>query len=652
MSSRHRIILQTNPATIRTGLAENAKTLLKYLHKTGKYDICHMCTQGTLTNAPQLNLSPWKSYGSIPPDQELVNRINADPIFGRNASYGAVNIDAVVKDYKPTIWIGSDDCWAFPLADYTEKPWYSKIHSIPHITIDSLPVMEQAYEQAKRSKNYLTWAPFAANEMKKRGGASMSHVGSIYGAMDINDFSPIAESDKLNLRKRFNISPDTFVFLFVFRNQLRKQANTILEAFARFKAEHPGVKAALHFHTSFSEKGQGWDLPKMATYYGLKSEELLCTYVCKTCGAWAVAPYAGEDLKCPVCGDEKGLITANIVTGVPGNQMKMIYGISDAVLSCFTSGGQELNSCQGLLCGKPLACTDYSCGQDFCLPGVTDKFVYPVKWHPTHEAGSNFIKATNDVSSIAAFMRKVVRQSKRDLQEVGERGRDWAVRTFGIDAIGAQWEKLFSTLPANLDWSSVDLSAPPVKNPGYKAAEGLDDVTWLKTIYKGILLMEVQDNDEGLKHWTDKLKAGITRQSIQEYFVKVANEENIKHGAAQVDFGSLLDNRKGRRRCLFVMKESLGDVAMVTSLFESLHQQHPNTDLYVATDPKYAGILAGNEHIYKVLPYIAAMEGELAMIGQGKGVKYFDYYYHPGITTQRQLSYLSNPEPAFDVVLH
>lgn len=650
--SRHRILLQTNPCNIKTGLAENAKTLLKYLHKTGRYDIAHLCTQGTPTNAPQLNLSPWKSYGSIPPDQDLINRINSDPVFGRNASYGAANIDNVVKEFKPSIWIGSDDVWSFPLADYADKPWYKRINSIHHITVDSLPVMEQAYEQASRSKVYLTWARFAADEMKRRGGEKMAHVSSIYGAMDIGDFSPISDADRVNIRKQFNISQDTFVFLFVFRNQLRKQANTILEAFSRFKAEHPGVKAALHFHTSFSERGQGWDLPKMAAYYGIKSEELLCTYVCKSCGAWAVAPYAGEDLKCPICGDEKGLITTNIINGVPGNQMKMIYGISDACLSIFTSGGQEYHSVQSLLCGKPLACTNYSCGEDFCLPGITDTFVYPVKWHPTHEAGSNFIKAANDVGSIASFMRKVVRQSKRDLQEVGERGRAWAVKTFGIDAIGAQWEKLFDTLPANLDWSSVDLSSPPPKDPSYKAPEGLDDATWLKTIYKGILLMDVQDNDEGLRHWTDKLKAGVTRVAIQEYFVKVANDENAKHsGAAQVDFGSLLNTREGKKRGLVVIKESIGDVAIVTSLFESYHRQHDNTDLYVATDAKYAEILAGNEHVYKVLPYIPAMESELAMIGQGKGVRYFDYYYHPAITTQRQLAYLSNPEPAFDLVL-
>ena len=650
--SRHRILLQTDPPFVKTGLAENGKTLARHWFKQDKYDFAYYCAQGTATTHPHLNTTPWKSYGCIPPDQELINRINADPLFGRNASYGSVNIDAVIRDWKPTIWIGANDIWSFPLSDYADKPWYSKIHSLHHITIDSVPVNEQAYEQAKRSKNYLTWAKFGAKEMQRVGGPSMSHVSSIYGAMDINLFSPISPQEKSHLRKQFQIPEDTFIFLFVFRNQLRKSANRVLEAYSRFRKEHPSIKTALHFHTSFSEKAMGWDFPKMLAFYNIDPKELYCTYVCKECGAWAVAPYGGEDLRCPVCGAEKGLISANITTGVPAAQMKFIYGLSDACLSIFTSGGQEYHSVQSLLCGKPLACTNYSCGEDFCLPDITDSFVTPITWHPYDEAGSNFVKAANDVGSITSFMRKMVRQSKRDLQEAGEKGRAWAASEFGIEAIGKQWDKLFDTLPTNLDWSSVDLTSAPRKNPNHVPIETSDNALWLKDLYKNILLMDVPDQDSGLTHWLGKLAHGVGREPILAYFKQVAEQENAKlGGGAQNDFGSWLDNT-GRKRCLVVIKESIGDVVLVTSLFEDLHRQHPNTDLYVGTDPKYHELLVGNEHIHKVLPYIPAMEQELAMIGQGSGTHYFDYYYHLAVTTQRHLSYLSAPEPSFDILSH
>lgn len=643
---RHRILLQTNPCWLKTGLAENARTLLSYLYKRD-YEIAHLATQGTMTNDPRLFLTPWKSFGSIPPEQDIVNRINSDVIFGRDASYGALNIENVVKEWKPTIWIGSDDTWAFPLAYYSDKPWFKKVHGLHHITVDSIPVLGQCFEQAKRSKHYLTWAKFAAQEMRRVGGKDAAHIQSIYGAMDINQFSPITEAEKQDLRRRFSIPEDTFIFLFVFRNQLRKSANTILEAFARFKAENPNIKAVLHFHTSFSEKGAGWDIPMMARFYGVKDNELLCTYVCKGCGSWLVTRYQGEDLKCPVCGADKGLVTANITNGVPSSQMRLIYGLSDACLSVFTSGGQEYHSVQSLLCGKPLACTNYSCGEDFCVP-ETSPFITPIKWHPYHEPGTNFIKAANDVGGVAGFMRKMVRLPKRDIQEASERGRAWAAQTFGIETIGKQWEDLFSTLTPDIDWSKVEVEVDiPRKNPTYQPPAITDNIAWLKDIYKGILLMDVADNDSGLLHWTEKLTHGITRDQIIAYFRGVAESENAKLGGGTVqtpsqDFWSLIDRTTGRKRLLFIVKESFGDCLICTQLFESLKEKYENYDIYVMTSPQYNAVFLGNPFIFKVIPWVAAAENELIMTGAGHNDPYFHVYLNAPILTQSKLGYLTS----------
>lgn len=642
---RHRILFQSNPTYLKTGLAENSKTLLKYLWKTGRYDVAHYCTQGTSTIDPRLALTPWKSFGCIPPDQNLINQINSDPQLQRNASYGAVQIDAIVKEWKPTVWIGSDDVWSFQIGDYMDKPWYKQINSVPHITIDSVPVLDMAFEQAKRSKYYLTWAKFAPREMKRVGGAAMAHVGSIYGAMDTTMFSPISDQEKADVRKSFGIDQDTLIFLFVFRNQLRKSAVRIIEAFAHFKKEYPMAKAKLYFHTSFSEKGAGWDIPKMAAFYGLKNEDILCTYSCKTCGRWWVRPYGGEDIDCPHCGAKKSGITVNIMHGVPAHEMRYVYGISDACLSCFTSGGQEYHSVQSMLCGKPLACTNYSCGEDFCTD-ITAPFVYPLKYATYEEMGTNFLKSTTDFRDIAAFMRKMHKSGNRDRQEIGEKSRAWAQSTFGIEAIGKQWEDLFATMPMP-DWSTITLTGGARKNDQYANPQIDDETMWLKDMYRNILAMEVKDDDSGLAHWKDKLKAGAKREDIHRFFLNVATQENTKTQPPQ-DFSTMLDNT-GRKRGLFVIKESIGDVAICTALFKDFHHQNPNTDLYVATDPKYFEVLAGNEHVHKLIPYLAQMSNELMMIGQGKNNRFFDVYYQPAIQTQAVLGYLGRGEPAFDL---
>jgi len=639
---KRRILIHSNPPWIHTGLAENIKTLIPYLIKTGKYEIAHYCSQVSVADG-NLKTTPWKTYGCIPNEQNILAELNRDPAKARDVSYGSWNIDSVIKDFKPHIYVGSDDIWGFSKSNYIDKSWWSKINSVLHITIDSLPVLEQAFEQAANTKHYLTWAKFAQKEMK-RFGPKFSHIGQIYGAMDTNKFSPITAQEKKELRKRFNISDDAVIFLFVGRNQLRKQMVQVIEAFRDFKRENPNANAKIWFHTSFGEKGNGWDIPKMAAYYGVNLQDILATYVCKHCGSWMVSPYVGEDINCPVCKTEKSLVTANIVHGVPGDQMKYIYGISDACISAFSSGGLEYTNVQSLLCGKPLACTNYSSGEDFC----EQSFVYTLGYTTYIEQGTNFIKATTNIKDIKNYMLKVWRTTPKEMQAWGERGREWAVKTFSIETIGAQWEQLFDSMPIP-DWNSIDLK-PDAKNENYPMPDIKDDTEFITNLYTNILKMDEKPSGEGHKHWMAAIKSGKSREEIYNYFISVAKKENAENGVGAKDFSELLD-KNGKKRGLFLIKESIGDILISTSLFKSFHEQHPDTDLYVMTDEKYHALLHGNPYVHKILPYLPAMEQELLAMGAGQKAEnsYFDVFYHPAIQTQRLLNYLSHPKPSFNL---
>lgn len=639
--TKKRILLHTNPVHLKTGLAENARTLLKYLWKTGKYEIAHYCSQINV-NEPQLKYTPWKSYGCLPVDPASVHQLNQDPGKLRNAVYGAWNIDAVMKDFKPDIYIGSDDAWGFPKGDYIDKPWWKKINSVLHITIDSLPVLEQALEQAHHTKYFFTWAKFASNEMK-RLGPQFSHVSHIYGAMDTTKFAPISKQDRTNLRKRFGIAETTTIFLFVGRNQLRKQFIQCLEAFAHFKRENPQADAKLWFHTSYSEKHNGWDIPKMAGYYGVNMKDILATYVCKHCGEWFVAPYGGEDLDCPVCKTQKSLITATITNGVSEDQMKHVYGISDACVSAFSSGGLEYHNVQSLLCGKPLASTNYSAGVDFC----EQPFVYTLGYTTYIEQHTNFIKATTNIQDIKKFFHKIWKTPPRELEEIGEKGRAWAVKTFSIESIGAQWEKVFDAMPV-ADWNQIDWK-PVSKNAQFPFPVIDDADQFITTLYREVLKMEEPPNGEGRKHWHQKLKEGMKREDVYSYFLKVAADENVKNQAASQDLWSFIDKTTGRKRAIFVIKESLGDCLMCSQLFESFHIEYPNHDLYVATKPENFKMFEGNPYVFKLLPHADMMEQEMVMCGaaQKEADAYFHVFLMPAVGTQKWLKYLFSEPGAF-----
>lgn len=622
--ARKKILLQTNAPWLKTGLGENGRYLMKHLLKSGKYDLVYYCTNHVMSNDPNLSRMPCKAYGAIPADQNIINQLNQDPGRAAQVAYGAHFIDQIIKDEKPDIWWESDDIWS--TNGYLDKPWFKQINSVFHKTPDSKPIMDEAYKQAKATPYFTTWAEFAVKEMR-RVDPSLKDIRHIYGMFDTEHFAPITKAEKLELRKRFNLDKDAVIFHTTNRNQLRKCFLQTIEAFAAFKKEYPHAKTKLHFHTSFSERGSGWDIPRIAAFHGLKQEDILCTYVCKSCGQWHIHPYVGEDVDCPYCGAKKSMITPSTHHGVPDEEMKLMHGVFDAGLSIFDSGGLERFSVSSLLCGLPTAVSSYSCGEDF----MDKPFVYPVEWLPYYQPGSNFMKATPKIQSLKAFMIKVYKMSESERIKMTEAGRDWAVKTFSCETIGKQWEEMFDNMKPK-DWSTIVLDYAK-KNPAYPMPEITDNIIWLKDLYKNILNMDVPDEDSGVKHWMGQLANGMGREKIYQYFQHVANTENEKNSPPK-DFGELFD-KNDRKRLLFVMKESAGDIFIATSLLKNLKELYPDTDIYFACEPKFFELLAGNPYIHKVLAYHPAMEQELAMIA------HVQYYYYPALPTQRQLAYLT-----------
>lgn len=633
MSRKKKILLQTNASWLKTGLALNGRYLMKHLLKTGKYEVVYYCTNGIFQHDPNLGRMPCKAYGCLPSDQNVLNHLGQNPGYARDVGYGAYFIDEIMKNERPDIYWESDDLWS--TNGYIEKPWFQHTNAILHKTADSTPILDVAYQQAKATKNYFTWVEFAADEMK-RVDPTISHVKHIYGMCDTEHFSPITPKEKADLRRKFNLDQDCVIFHFTGRNQYRKRIDAILEAFALFKSENPKANAKLHIHTAFGEKGQGWDIPKIAQILRLKQSDILCTYVCRNCGEWHISPYLGEDIDCPYCGAKKSMGTPTVAHGVPDEEMKLMHGVCDAMISAYNSGGLEYANVNALLCGMPLAATDYFCGVDFCK----QPFVHAIKWNGYRQEGTNFTKAANDPKSIRDFMVKIYTMSAAEKQRISEEGRAWSMKTFSVETIGAQWEAVFDSIIPK-DWSSIVLEYVK-KNESYPMPQIEDNESWLRALYNNILMVE--PDPKGLSDWMTSLANGAPREHIYNCFVNIAKNDNAKNGKPPA-FSSLLDKESGKKRGLIVIKESIGDCVMITQLFESFHEQYPNTDLYVATDPKYFEIFDGNPHVKKCIPYMPHMENELHMIGAGQKGSFFDVYMHPAIGSQRILSYLSNSNP-------
>jgi glycosyltransferase involved in cell wall biosynthesis len=627
---KKKVLLQTDFSLAKTGFGRNAKSILRYLYKTNKYDIVHYCC-GINWSHPELKRTPWKSVGSLPDNQQELEQINRDPNLARMASYGQYNLDKIIEQEKPDVYIATQDIWGVDFA--IDKPWFNKINSVIWTTLDSLPILPSAIEKAPKIKNYWIWSDFATKELHRMG---FSHVKTVHGSLEEDKFYKLSDEKRLNLRKENNIPEDAFIVGFVFRNQLRKSVPNLLEGYANWKKENPNIKNTyLLLHTHW---GEGWNIHKLAEEYGINNQEILTTYVCKNCGNYEIKPFSGQDLNCKFCKAEKSQITTNVGLGVSEEQLNEVYNLMDVYCHPFTSGGQEIPIQEAKLTELITLVTNYSCGEEMCYPEAKS---LPLDWFEYREHGTEFKKASTDPKSITIQINKVFNMSKEERSRMGKKARDWTIKNFSVNAVGKTIEDFIDSC-GKVDHSSSFSKESP--NPNALVPEINDNEQWILFLYHNILnLKNIDKNDDGFKHWMQQISQGAKRIDIENYFRQVAQNDLQKIQSTQGDaFEAILGKDDKGKRVLMVMPESAGDVLMLSSLFPSFKKVYPDYNLYIATKPEYKSILDGNEYVYKVLDYNPQMDNLLWLEGHGDHQGYFEIAFLPHVGTQRLLNYLHN----------
>jgi glycosyltransferase involved in cell wall biosynthesis len=623
---KKKIVIQTDWCLSKTGFGRAAKELLSYLHNTGKYEVVHYCC-GIQNGNPLLRKTPWKSIGSVPTDQNEVNRINADPSLARDVSYGSYYIDEIIKTEKPDIWIGAQDPWAF--GQYYNKKWYKNITSLLWVTLDSLPIYDEALNQAKNSSQYWIWSDFATKELHK---VNINNAKTVHGPVNYSNFEALSALKKKELRDKYGLQ-NSFIVGFVFRNQLRKSVPNLIEGFRDFTKNNPSVKnAKLLLHTHWSE---GWDIFKLADEYKVSREDILTTYICNKCKNYFISSFKGQEVKCGVCNTEKSCSTTNTNCGVSEKQLCEIYNLMDVYCHPFTSGGQEIPIQEAKYCELITLVTNYSCGEDMCVPEAAS---LTLEWSEYREHGTQFRKASTYPSSIAKQLLKVYNMPDSDRKEMGRKARKWALENYSVEVIGKIFEEYLDSIP----FTSYDFSLKEEeKNPNAVIPDISDNSKWLIYLYHHILKMtSVDEKDEGHKHWMKALAEGKTRKDIEAYFRQVATEENKKN--QKIDFEDILGKDDKGKRLLFIMPESIGDVFLSTSLLPSIKETYPEYNIYFATKRENFAILEANPYIYKIVEYIPQMDNLLWLEGYGNHQGYFEIAFLPYIGTQKMLNYIHN----------
>lgn len=641
MSQRKkRVLYISDYAAAFTGFGKNTKLLLKHLNSTGKYEILN-AAQGMPKRGSHEKRFPWKTIGVLPDDPNKIAQINQDPNLARMASYGEVEIESIVKDFKPDVIFSVNDTWGSQYV--VGKNFFNHVPTVCWNTFDSLPLLPDTINNAPKIKHYWTWSDFARKEFTKLG---FHNVKNQYPLVNTDNFYKLPQEKINQILQKNNLPLDSFIIGFVFRNQVRKLINTQIEAYANFKKVNPEIKNTfLYTHTHY---GEGWDIHRLCEQYGVDKKEVLCTYVCKETKEYFIMPYSGQDIVNPTTGNNT-LITPNVGVGVSDVQLNEIYNIFSLYSHPATSGACELPCVEAALTEKIITTCAYSFGEDII---EKNQGSIPMVFNFYTEHGTQFLKSQPSASSMSQIFKKVYDMPKDKKSEMEKLSRQWALENYSININGKKIEDFIDSCPFIEDESIFEFKEKQKNyNPTAIVARNDDTREWLKSLYANILDTLVTDEDEGLLHWEKQLSNNTPKDQVENYFRHVAQSELAKN--QQIPLEDLFEKSDSRYKVLIVQPESLGDIFLLTAIFESLRNRYPKEThaIYIATKPQYEEILFGNPYIDKWIPYHPVMDSALTMEGAGESKGMCDIVYHPYFSTQRLLDYTHNGVDKIDLDL-
>ena len=626
MSEKIKVLFISNTSKALTGFGKNQKNVLRLLSQDERFEVIEGANGVPFSSDLK---TPWKSYGTYPVEGKVIQEIENDPHKKRLASYGNYTIDKIIEKERPDIIVGVEDIWAF---NWVKKKWFDKINTVIWTTLDSLPILDQAEHLAPKVDKFLVWASFAEEAMKKKG----YDVETLHGAVDYSSFYRLPDEKREELRKNHGLK-DSFVTGFVFKNQLRKSVPNLLEGFRLFqnsrKKQNP---TKLLLHTDWPKTDNSWDIEKYIKEKGLDRNDILATYICRSCRDYSILPYKGEEIKCNHCGHEKGFVTKSNLFGLTEEQLNEVYNIMDVYCHPFTSGGQELPIQEAKAAGLITLVTEYSCGTDSCYE---DRGGLPLKWVEYREPMTDFIKASTLPSSICERLAEVDDMAASDKEILVKKGRACVEEHFSVEKTVSRLKEILLGL-GKTDWDFNFEDVIPNYQYEPDLNEEIPDQEWLISLYKNIFNKNLKTIDVEIQDGCSLIKEN-GRKKVYEFLQKTALQkaQEIKNKERLLEdyFTS-----KNEKRIAVIMPESAGDVLMVNSLISNLKNKYEDYKIYFVTKTQFFPLINSHPDIENLIPYESGMDNLLIWEGQGSWEGYVDIAFLPFIGSQRHLNYMHN----------
>lgn len=466
-----KILMCSEASFLSSGFAVYAKELLSRLHATGKYEIAEFASYGNVNDPRDVSIK-WKYYA---------NSVNQnDP---RNAEYsartdnqfGRWRFEKVLLDFRPDVVIDVRDYWMS--AYQAVSPLRKYFHWILMPTVDSKPQQESWLDTYLSADAIFTYSDWGAEVLKQQTSGKVHYIDTAAPGVDLDIFKPQPKEYKQNLKKVFNLPPDSIIIGSVMRNQKRKLFPDLCLSFRKLldicqdKYPELGKKLYLYLHTSYPDAG--WDLPELLKDNRI-ANRVLFTYFCNSCNKLYSRSFAGPIIGCESCGNISCKFSS-VTKGVTSQQLSDVYNLFDVYVQYAICEGAGMPQVEAGACGVPVFTVDYSAMVDI----INKLSATPIKVKAEFkELETKAIRVYPDNDDLVNKLLSFILSTQTNKNKISKKIRSLTEKYFDWAVPISKWEKYLDSLDQKgyrADWNKPLSSLFGLKKPeNHNETENMD----------------------------------------------------------------------------------------------------------------------------------------------------------------------------------
>jgi glycosyltransferase involved in cell wall biosynthesis len=468
-----KILMCSEASFINSGFGVYTKELLTRLHNTNKYEIAEFASYG-FVNDPRDSSISWKYYANgvredDPRHKEYSSR--GDNQFGR------WRFEKVLLDFKPDIVFDIRDYWM--TAYQRISPLRKFFHWILMPTVDSSPQQEEWIDTFLDADAVFTYSDWGADVLKQQSSGKINYINTASPGVDCNIFKP---KDRLKIKEKFDLSPDSIIIGSVMRNQKRKLFPELFSSFRKtldiLESNNENDLAKnlfLYVHTSYPD--MGWDIPEILRQNRIINK-VLFSYICKNCGNVYCSKFQGPSTVCKKC-MSKACTLPSVTNGFTQNDLSDIYNIFDLYVQYSICEGFGMPQVEAGACGVPIATVNYSAMVDV----VNNLNAYPIKIKTEFkELETKAIRVYPDNDDLAQYMIDFIKTPKPIRDKQRQEVHELTHSKYNWDIAFKKWEAYFDKLDASgyrSEWSKLSSYQPLTQKPESNISNNFDNLLLL-----------------------------------------------------------------------------------------------------------------------------------------------------------------------------